>query len=276
MARQGFPFWNTLRSFFQDKGAMRHYQSFFLFTLLLTGWGIGYPAAVFSEEDPKITSRNEYVILLHGLGRTRSSLGEMERYLTENGYHTINVDYPSTKKTIDAIVQDHLSPVVDECGERGAVKIHFVTHSLGGIVLRHYLQNHPLPEGSRVVMIAPPNHGSELADFLKKNVFFKWLLGPSLQELGTGPESLPNRMKPLEGIDVGVITGATDLLPIFGALFSGPNDGKVSVESAKLEGMKAFKIVPCGHTFIMNRPDVMEAVDHFFCYGIFKPEDTTF
>lgn len=216
--------------------------------------------------------QNEYVILLHGLGRSDYSMKKMASYLSEKGYQTLNVDYPSTQKPIEQIATDHILPAVNELKARGAKKIHFVTHSLGGIVLRQYLQDNDLPQGSRAVMLAPPNHGSELADFLKENPIYKWIIGPSGQQVGTDETSIPNRLKPVN-IDVGVITGDKDSLPVFASLFPVPNDGKVSVESAKLSEMKAFKIISCGHTFIMNRKDVMEDVDHFFQSGIFKTKD---
>ncbi len=247
----------------------------YLLVFLLTGWSVAHVSVFFSNgsRNPSASS-NEWVILLHGLGRTRFSMNPMARYLADKGYQTVNVSYPSTKKSIESIVEEHLVPAVAGCGEKGARKIHFVTHSMGGIVLRCYLERHNLPEGSRAVMLSPPNQGSELADFLKENVLFRWLLGPAAQQIGTGPDSLPNRMDASPGIDVGIIMGDTGIPPIFGAIFPGPNDGKVSVERAKLAGMKAFKRIPCGHTFIMNRKDVMAAADQFLRRGTFSSMTT--
>ena len=103
---------------------------------------------------------------------------------------------------------------------------------------------------------------------MKPFALYQWIMGPAGQQLGTDIESMPNQLKPI-AMDIGVITGDRDGFPVFSHLFSGKNDGKVSVESAKLEEMKAFKIVHCGHTFIMNRDDVMKDVAHFLRTGGF-------
>lgn len=247
---------------------MKYRSRLYFLLLLATGLNLPNGCASGDGETPQAAS-TEYVILLHGLGRTRFSMGPMARYLTSKGYQTVNLDYPSTQIPIETIAEEHLAPVVASCIDRGALKIHFLTHSMGGIVLRYFLERHALPEGSRAVMLSPPNHGSELADLLKKYRLFRWLLGPAAQEIGAGPDSLPNNMRVSPGIDVGIIIGDKGLAPLFGPIFPGANDGKVTIESAKLAGMKAFKVIPSGHTFIMNRKDVMAAADHFYKSGIF-------
>src|SRR6185369_3868698 len=121
----------------------------------------------------------EWVILLHGLGRFRQSMGRIERHLKSLGYGTINLPYPSTTATIETIAEKHLAPAVSSCEAGGARKIHFVGHSLGGIIVRQYLQRHSVPEGSRLVMLAPPNQGIELVDLLLHVPLFEWLAGPA-------------------------------------------------------------------------------------------------
>ena len=190
-------------------------------------------------------------------------------YLTDAGYQVTNLDYPSTEKPIEKIAAEDLSAAVKKCLEKAPCAIHVVTHSLGGIILREYLQTMKLPEGSRAVMIAPPNHGSEITDFLKNNFFYRKIMGPPGQQLGTDPYSKPNTLKPVD-YGIGIIAGNRDAFPMFSFLFSGPNDGKVSVESAKLDGMADFIVVPCGHTFIMNDAMVMEQTAFFLKNGKFN------
>ena len=215
-----------------------------------------------------IPENNEYVILLHGMARTKFSMGKLESRLSGQGYQVINDGYPSTRKPVEKIASEYLGPMVSKCKAAGAKKIHIVTHSLGGIVTRLYLQDHALPKGSRIVMISPPNQGSELADALHHLWPYKWLNGPAGQELGTEPESLPNSLKPLDA-EIGIITGNRSFNPLFSWLIPGEDDGKVSVERAKLAEMTDFLVVPSSHTFIMRHPDVLDQTVSFLKNGKF-------
>ena len=213
----------------------------------------------------------EFVILLHGMARTRHSKKALARRLEKNRYTVINDGYRSTAKTVSAIAETDLAPMVKKCENAGAGKIHFVTHSLGGIVVRCYLQDHRLPEGSRIVMISPPNHGSEIADAFRKLPLYRWLYGPAGTRLGTGPDSVPNRLGPVRA-EIGVITGDRSLNPIFSWIITGKNDGKVSVNSARLDEMADFIVVHNSHSFIMQNKIVLEQTAAFLKTGKFDPE----
>lgn len=117
-------------------------------------------------------------------------------------------------------------------------------------------------------MLSPPNKGSEVADTLRHTMFYRWATGPAGQQLGTDPDSLPNRLAPIDA-EVGVISGRRSSDPWFSSLFRGENDGKVAVARARLDEMKDFLVVDAGHTFIMLRRDVMEQTYHFLCHGQF-------
>lgn len=211
---------------------------------------------------------SEWVILLHGLGRFRQSMRRLEQHLKSLGYSTINLAYPSTTKTIETIAETHLARAVQDCEAQGAGKIHFVGHSLGGLVVRQYLQRHSVPAGCRLVMLSPPNKGSELVDLLMQVPVYRWITGPAGQEIGSGPESVVKRLKPV-GIDVGVIAGNLSINLVFSAFLDGPDDGMVSVKSTMLPEMRDFIVVPNTHTFIMRDPLVMRQVSHFLKHGRF-------
>jgi len=221
-----------------------------------------------STENKTMPDASECVILLHGLGRFKQSMRRLEEHLKSLGYTTINLAYPSTTKSIETIAETHLARTVQGCEAQGAVKIHFVGHSLGGLVVRQYLQRHSMPAGSRLVMLSPPNQGSELVDLLMKVPLYRWITGPAGQEIGRGPESVVNRLKPV-GIDVGVIAGNLSINLLFSAFMDGPDDGMVSVKSTMLPEMRDFIIVPNTHTFIMRDPLVMRQVAHFLKHGRF-------
>ena len=217
------------------------------------------------------TGSAECVVLLHGMGRTAFSMNSMESYLKENGYQTINHSYPSTSQTIEQISKNIVPKFINECNN-GAKKIHFVTHSLGGIISRYYLQTNQLPAGSRIVMLSPPNKGSEIADRFHDSTWYRWLTGPPGQQLTTDSNSLPNTLDAIN-YEVGVITGRDTLEPWFSRLIPGEDDGKVSVESAKLPEMKDFLVVDHTHTFIMKSDAVMVQVLNFIKHGNFKALD---
>ena len=213
---------------------------------------------------------NAWVILLHGMGRTHRSMAKMARHLADAGYRVVNLDYPSTEADIETLSEGIVADTVKDCRLKNpSVPIHFVTHSLGGILVRQYLQSHRLPPGSRVVMLSPPNKGSEIVDRLKDNKLYRWFMGPAGQQLGTSDNDVPNRLGPID-LPVGVITGNATLEPWFSVQLPGPDDGKVSVERARLDEMADFLVVQKSHGFIMNDPQVIAQSIHFLQYGQFR------
>jgi len=205
---------------------------------------------------------NETVILLHGLNRTSRSFSKMEEALIENGYKVINVNYSSKHFKIESLVRRYVAPSINACEKQPNVKIHFVTHSMGGILLRYYLKHYTIANLGNVVMLGPPNQGSEVVDKLKKVPGFKLLNGPAGQQLGTTLISLPQQLGPVD-YSVGVIAGNRSINPILSGLIPGENDGKVSLKRAKVKGMSDFLVMPYTHTMIMRRQRVIEQTQYF-------------
>ena len=205
------------------------------------------------------------VVLLHGLGRTADAMSKIQEQLLQDGYKVWNKSYPSTKQGVGELAQSAIQPGVDFCG--GLTNTHFVTHSLGGILVRTYLQEKPY--SGRIIMLSPPNKGSELPDVMQEIELYKTMLGPAGQELGTDENSRPNTLNPIQG-EIGIIAGNRSLDPWFSWLIPGPDDGKVSVESTRLNEMKDFLLVNHGHTFIMRSEAVINQIQHFLQNGEFK------
>jgi len=222
-----------------------------------------------SETSIKVNS-GDYVVLLHGLGRTSESMSKLGIYLHNKGFAIINIDYPSRKDNIHNLTNKYLKKNIERYCTRPEKKIHFVTHSLGGIIVRYYLKNSRRINTGRVVMLAPPNQGSEMADFMMDFPFGKEILGLAITEIGTGKKSIPSQLGPVN-FELGIITGNTTINWINSFfIIPGVDDGKVAVSKAKVKNMKDFLIVERSHPYIMKGDEVLEQVYSFIENGKFK------
>lgn len=223
---------------------------------------------------PTAALHQECVILLHGLARTSDSMLPMAEALQAQGYWIVNVDYPSRQFTIAQLAQTAIPAALNQCPTHAANKIHFVTHSLGGIVLRQYLREHRISELHRVVMLAPPNKGSEIVDHLKGLPPFAWINGPAGSELGTSANDLPQQLGAVD-FELGVIAGTRSINLLLSLYLPNPDDGKVSLESTKVEGMRDFIALPVSHPFIMKDEDTISQVIYFLQRGSFLHANQT-
>lgn len=207
------------------------------------------------------------VVLLHGLARSSLSMEFMATRLELDGFNVVNKDYPSTSATIETLAAKVIPEAIAECGP--ADRIDFVTHSMGGLLVRQYLKDNRPDNLGRVVMMAPPNKGSPIVDEFRDVPGFEFWNGIAGSQLGTGPDSVPNKLGAVD-FPLGVIAGTQPILPLFSDEFGGPNDGKVSVESTKVAGMTDHITLPVTHTFMMNSPEVYDQVVAFLKNGRFK------
>lgn len=199
-------------------------------------------------------TKKDYVVLLHGFLRTALSMKRIADSLVDSGYIVINLDYPSREKTIENLADNFLQKVITEQCPDKTKKIHFVTHSMGGIIVRYFLAKNELKNLGRVVMLAPPNNGSKVADFLAKYPYLESLLGPALPQLQTEDRGLAWQLPP-PNYEVGIIAAKFDK--------------KVSTESAKLENMKDFLITPNTHTTITISNKAIQSTINFLNHGKF-------
>ncbi len=238
------------------------------FVLMLAGWlWLGAVAGAEQQPDARQTA-----VLLHGLGRNDRSMADMEEGLAARGYRVVNLSYPSTELSIEELAA-YLDRQLAACCADAEQPVHFVTHSMGGILVRYYLAHHSFAPLGRVVMLSPPNRGVELIDLTRQRPWMRSLVsfaaGPVAGELGTDPAGLPATL-PAVSFELGVITGARSINPLTSWLIPGQDDGTVAVERARVEGMRDFLIVPHTHTFIMDSPQVIEQTDRFLKTGRFE------
>lgn len=211
---------------------------------------------------------DDCVVFIHGLARTSSTFAFMEPTFKKLGYATHLIDYPSTKHDLNTLTQSAFKDLPSCKGQ-----MHFVTHSMGGILVRKWLSTHQPDNLGRVVMLAPPNQGSEIIDTFQDQKWFQMLNGPASLELSTDPNSTPNSLGPVD-FPLGVIAGTQTVNPILSSFIPGPDDGKVSVQRSKVEGMSDHIVLPGTHTFLMNNPLVQFQTYHFLQNGKFDKSAT--
>ncbi len=213
------------------------------------------------------------VVLLHGLARSPASLSRLERALAGAGFATSNIGYPSTRHPIEVLAREFVLPrlrgLMDDALTSGR-PLHFVTHSMGGIIVRQLRASAIEWPPGRVVMLGPPNAGSELVDHLRHWPLFRWINGPAGLQLGTEPGSLPNRLGPAT-FELGIIAGNRPLLEPFVHWIDGDSDGKVSVHRADLAGRQDLVVLPVSHALMMRDAGVIAQTLAFLETGRFRP-----
>lgn len=217
-----------------------------------------------------ISTKNEGVILLHGLCRTSASMDRMQAVLSDAGYIIKNIDYPSRTANIKQLAETVIGSALLSTQLEDCERIHFVTHSLGSILVRSYFSVRHEPRLGRVVMLGPPNQGSGVVDKLGHLWLFKKMHGPAGDELGTGSNSIPNMLGAVN-FELGIIAGDRSVNWINSLMLDRPNDGKVSVEQTKVIGMKEHLVVHVAHPFLMTNSTVIKNVKLFLATGSFCP-----
>ena len=213
-------------------------------------------------------SESPGVVLIHGLARSAHSFDVMEAALGSAGYRTLNIDYPSREYPVEVLCRDYLAGQVNDFASGTDAPLCFVTHSMGGILLRYMVREGMINLPGRVVMLSPPNKGSEVVDRLGDFWLFKAVNGPAGNQLGTGQDQLPVALGPVP-FELGVITGTRTINFFLSALIPGPDDGKVSVGSASVEGMADFRVLPVTHPFIMKNKTAIQQALFFLGNGRF-------
>jgi len=199
---------------------------------------------------------------------------KMSLALIESGYAVANIDYPSRERTVQELASPTIKQGLDSCDEQGAKIVHFVTHSMGGILVRQYLSENIMGNLGRVVMLAPPNKGSEVVDALGDVPGYEFLNGPAGMQLGTDQRSVPLMLGPAD-FDLGIIAGTRSINLLLSTLLPNSDDGKVSVARTQIEGMCDFLVLDVTHTFIMKNDKVIDQVLHYLQNGRFdKTEET--
>ncbi|WP_261319175.1 esterase/lipase family protein [Microbulbifer agarilyticus] len=225
---------------------------------------------------PSSALAGDCVILLHGLAKSDHSMQKLDSSLAEAGFATVNVDYPSTDHPIEKLAGPAIAPALDRCAElsgkeHNQSKVHFVTHSMGGILVRQYLGKVKVENLGRVVMLGPPNAGSEVVDNLGSFPGFQFMFGEAGLQLGTGKMSVPNKLG-AANFELGIIAGTRSINPILSTMLPEKDDGKVTVARTRLEGMKDHIEMPVTHVFMMKNRKVIAQVIHFLKRGTFMRE----
>lgn len=221
-----------------------------------------------------IGNNGDYVILMHALAKSSREMKALERALSEEGYVVLNLNYPSRKHDIEDLTENFLAKAVKKLCIDKKKKINFIGSSLGTQLIRQYLQDNPKLNIGRVVMIAPPNRGSEVVDFMQNNIlckdFFRWFFGPAAAQLGARKSSYVNTQLEKEvKYDLGVIAGDCCINPLAPFIISGTSDGRVSLSATRIKGMRDHVVIHSPHCFIASNDETIKQVSYFLSYGQF-------
>lgn len=215
-------------------------------------------------------NNTECVVLLHGWARSAKCMNPIEKSLQKAGYRTINISYPSRQYSIDELSSKHIHPLINT---EGCSKVHFVAHSMGGLVTRRYLANYPVKNLGRVIFIASPNQGSEIVQKLSTISWISKILGPGCLELAKGSPMLATLAKP--HYEFGIISADVSINPITSLFFlPGPDDGTITVESSLLDNMNDHIVISSTHTLVLQHDLTHRQIKHFLEYGKFKKKNT--
>lgn len=211
------------------------------------------------------------VVLLHGVALSGWAMRPLADAVERAGYRAVNLSYPSRTRTIGELADDWLPAQLLAHGAGTAPRVHFIAHSMGGLVVRRFLAGQRPENLGRVVLLGPPNHGSAAADRARKWAALRWIVGVNLPALGTGEEAVAPRLGRAD-FELGIIAGSAHLNPLFGSALEGEHDGVVTLASARLEGMGDFLVVPHSHTVMLWRGAVIVQAVHFLRTGKFRRE----
>ncbi len=238
----------------------------YVMVLMLMMLLAGCSASTFQYHKSAPKSSDECVVLVHGLRGSGKTFKPMQKQLNEQGYAVLRVDYPSTKYTIPALADSLFPTLFDKCAAFDS--LHIVAHSMGAIVVRYYLQEHPLEKLGRVVLLSPPNHGTELINRFDWCAWFRNFNGPGGMQLAAGESGFVESLPPPD-YPVGILMSSRSINPVASLFIPGKDDGRVALQSAKLQGMRDFKLIPTNHHVIMKKTMTINAVVQFLKTGYF-------
>jgi len=210
------------------------------------------------------------VVLLHGISRTARSFRKMQTALEGTGFVTLNMDYASRRKALEVLAED-IHPAIQRFTDSIDGSVHFVCHSMGGLLARVYIARYRPKDLGRVVMLGTPNSGSEIADRLGHFRAYRAFFGPAGQQLGTRRDEAVSVLFPPVDYPVGIIAGNRSIYPIVSTFLPKPHDGRVSVANTKLDGMKDHIVIRTSHPWLVRNSVAIEQAIAFLVEGKFKP-----
>ncbi|MCC8938347.1 alpha/beta fold hydrolase [Bradyrhizobium sp. Arg68] len=223
------------------------------------------------NERPPEASASDGVVLLHGISRTARSFRRMELALQATGFATLNLDYDSRRKPLDALAED-IHPAIELFANGRGGAVHFVCHSMGGLLARVYLARHRPSRLGRVVMLGTPNGGSEIADRLKDFSAYRAFFGPAGQQLGTLRDAATAALLPRPDYPLGIIAGSRSIYPIASVMLPRPHDGRVSVANTKLDGMADHIVIRSSHPWLVRNKEAIAQTIAFLREGQFAKD----
>jgi hypothetical protein len=240
-------------------------------TILFLGANLIFNYAQKNTSDAANTAPKEFVFVLHGLAGGGLTISPLANRIEDAGYETKIIDYKTLGTTPEEIMLEVSSKIKFAMPLDTNMTINFVGYSLGSIVIRAYLDRDTLSNLGRVVLIAPPNKGSPLADFFKDTWIID-LFGETIQLLGTDSTSFPNSIgDPYYPVGIIAGVGASSLNNFY---LPGLDDGIVPLESTKLNNATDIIAFDESHIFMKFKKKIANQTIEFLKNGKFRKSNS--
>ena len=222
----------------------------------------------------KKTDKSVFIIF-HGIYGESKDLQHISNILNVKGYPVVNIQYPTTTHPIEEMTEKYITPVIEKqiknlnilnsnlkTEDQKNLKINFIVHSMGSVLLRYYLKNHKIDNMGKVMFISPPSHGSPLSDNPISDSI-PYFLGPAVSQIKTDKNSFINTLGEPDYQCYILIGDHSDNF-LYSFIIPGKDDGMIPFSTAGLQSCSMKVIINTTHTSILESEDTFREIENYF------------